>query len=712
MEGDRLVKLVGVDIGGTFTDIILVDTESGETSINKVPTTTDDPSRGMVQGILALTAGIGVDPADLEHVFHGTTIATNAMLEHQGARAGMITTEGYRDIIHIGRHQRPQHYSIMQDIPWQDRPLVQRRFRKVVRERLAPPHGDVLIELDEEQVRRAVRELKAAGVESIAVCLLFSYLNPAHEDRVREIVRKEYPEVFVTTSSSIFPQFREFERFTTACINAFVGPGVKRYVENLASSLKGSGIEGDLHIMRSNGGVATATAAAEKPVTLLLSGPAAGVLGGAWSGRLSGRGQVITFDVGGTSADIGIVTARGLTEASARDTWVAGFPVMVPMIDVHTIGAGGGSIAYVDAGGAFRVGPRSAGATPGPACYGKGGAEPTVTDANLVLARLDEAHFLGGEMPIYRALAEDAVRGLAGRLGFDLYEAAEGIITIVNHNMANAIRARTVQKGQDPRAFSLVAFGGAGPLHAAEVAESLDIPEVIVPPYPGITSATGLLTTDLKYDDIRTEFMLDAEIDVDRLNEHFDELDASVRGQLRRDRIPDEQITTARSADCRYAGQGYELRVEVPAGTLTDEAVPRILQGFHDLHRAEYGYAFEDHPIELVSIRVVGIGTTPKLASMRAQPGTMLDDAWLSSGEVYFRRDGELTRHATNYFRRHRLPMEERVDGPAVLFQRDSTTLIPPGWSARADGSDNLILTRGDHGRPPAGDGRSDHGTA
>src|SRR5882672_1938242 len=357
--------------------------------LHKVRSTPDDPGRAMVTGLLELCRQAEIGASEVDAVFHGTTVATNAVLEHRGSEAGMLTTKGFRDVVHIGRHQRPQHYSIMQDIPWQARPFVKRRHRHVVSERIAPPTGEVLEALDEDEVRAAARALKEAGVESVAVCFLFSYLNPAHERRAAEIVAEEMPGAFVTSSADIFPQFREFERFTTACMNAFVGPSTGRYLERLSGALAREGVPGKLHVMMSNGGVASVETAAQKPVTLLLSGPAAGVLGGLSAGEKAGRKRLITFDVGGTSADIGIVTERGITEASARDTWVAGYPLLVPMIDVHTIGAGGGSIAYVDGAGAFRVGPRSAGADPGPAAYGRGGAEPTVTDANLVLGRLD-----------------------------------------------------------------------------------------------------------------------------------------------------------------------------------------------------------------------------------------------------------------------------------------------------------------------------------
>ena len=403
------------------------------------------------------------------------------------------------------------------------------------------------------------------------MCFLFSYLNPTNERRAAEIVAEELPGAFVTASADISPQFREFERFTTACMNAFVGPGTGRYLERLAGALRAEGVTSGLHVMMSNGGVASARMAAEKPVTLLLSGPAGGVLGGVWTGELSGRQRLITFDMGGTSADIGIVTEQGITEASARDTEVAGYPLLVPMIDIHTIGAGGGSIAHVDAGGAFRVGPRSAGARPGPACYGLGGKEATITDANVVLGRIDPDRFLGGEMALERERSLSAVSELAQQLGLDVLAAAEGIVTIANAGMARAIRSRTVQKGHDPRTFALVAFGGAGPLHACEVADSLGIPEVLVPPHPGITSATGLLTGDLKVDQMRTVFMVEGAIDAARLNRDLEDLAAGVRAGLRRDGVPDDAIAVEVGLDCRYLGQGYELRVPLAAGSFGDD---------------------------------------------------------------------------------------------------------------------------------------------
>jgi N-methylhydantoinase A len=681
------MRVVGVDIGGTFTDFMLYDTESGAVHVHKVRSTPDDPGRALVSGLVELCRTAGIAPADIGAVFHGTTVATNAVLEHRGAEAGMVTTRGFRDVVHIGRHQRPQHYSIMQDIPWQARPFVKRRHRHVVSERIVPPTGEVLDPLDEDEVRAAARALKEAGVESVAVCFLFSYLNPVHERRAAEIVAEEIPGAFVTSSADIFPQFREFERFTTACMNAFVGPSTARYLEGLSGALAHERVPGKLHVMMSNGGVASVETAAQKPVTLLLSGPAAGVLGGLWAGETSGRKRLITFDVGGTSADIGIVTERGISEASARDTWVAGYPLLVPMIDIHTIGAGGGSIAYVDDGGAFRVGPRSAGASPGPASYGQGGEEPTLTDANVVLGRIDPDRFLGGEMKLERELAVTAVRRLADQLGLGLLEAAEGIVTIANANMSSAIRSRTVQKGHDPREFALVAFGGGGPTQAAEVADSLEIPEVIVPPYPGITSAMGLLTSDLKYDQMRTVFMLEGAIDAGRLDGELAAATDELRARLREDGVSREEIEVAAGLDCRYVGQGYELRIPLPEERFTPEA----LEEFHRLHEQEYGHAFRD-PIEIVNLRVTAHGKRPRVERLPAPQNG--GDPMLGEGEGLFRRDGRLTPYPTRYYERWLLPVGESFDGPAVVFQRDTTTVVPPGWKAGADVSGSLILSR------------------
>jgi N-methylhydantoinase A len=687
------MKTIGVDVGGTFTDIVFCDLGANQVAIHKVSTTPDDPSRGILQGIAEICRDNGIAPADIDYLLHGTTTATNAVLEHKGARAGMLTNEGFRDIIHIARHQRVEHYSIMQELPWQNRPMVKRRHRKVVKGRLGPPHGEELEPLDESGVIAAARLLKEEGVEAVAVCFLFSYLNPAHEQRAKEILERELPGIFITTSSSVSPQFREFERFTTACLCAFIGPKMRTYVSRLEDALRDAGLRSELRVMASNGGVATPAMVSEKPVMTLLSGLAAGVLGGAWIGDLSGRRKLVTFDIGGTSADIGIVVEGRFAETDPRSTSIAGFPLLLPMIDIHTIGAGGGSIAFIDQGGAFRVGPRSAGAVPGPAAYGRGGKEPTVTDANVVLGRLDKNDFLGGSMKLDEDAAHRVIEELANSLGMSKLEAAEGVLTVINSNMANAIRSRTVQKGIDPREFALVAFGGAGPLHGVEVAAILGFREVIVPPYPGITSAMGLLTTDLKYDTIRTEFQVSGNVDLDRLNADIAAMEDQLRRQFVADHLEAASMSFVRDGDLRYVGQGYELKIPFPVGVIGKRELEEIWKRFHEAHEREYRHAFPANPIEIVNVRVIGVGQMPKITKLAAPEGATLEKARVRTGQCVFRIDGELQTFETSFYRRHLLPVGETFKGPAIVLQKDSTTVVPPGCSAINDPAGNLILT-------------------
>ncbi|OSQ54490.1 N-methylhydantoinase [Marivita cryptomonadis] len=687
------MKTIGVDVGGTFTDLIYLDPETGEMGIHKVSTTPDDPSQGVMTGLKALMEQSGIDPAQVTQLLHGTTTATNAVLEAKGARAGMITNDGFRDVLHIGRHQRPNHYSIMQEIPWQDRPLIQRRYRKTVPGRLVPPTGEELIPLDEDAIRAAAQELKDDGVDAVAICFLFSYLNPDHEQRAKAIVSEVMPDAFVTTSSSISPQFREFERFTTAALATFVGPKVGRYVANLERALNDVGVTGDFRIMASNGGVATPRMVTENPALTMMSGLAAGVLGGVWVGGKCGRNKVITFDIGGTSADIGIAVDGVCAETDARSTSIAGFPLLMPMLDIHTIGAGGGSIAYVDQGGAFRVGPQSAGADPGPAAYGRGGTQPTVTDANLVLGRLEPGDFLGGDMGLDLEASQKVIGTLAAELGLDPLEAAEGVLTILNANMANAIRSRTVQRGIDPREFSLVAMGGAGPLQGAEVAQVLELPEVIVPPHPGITSALGLLVADLKYDVIRTQFQVSETADLARFNSEFDTMEADLKARLAEDHVFAEDVTFERAGDLRYLGQGYELRVPFDAGDISEASLQAVWDRFHALHASEYGHAFRDSPIEVVNLRLTARGHTKPFDLPVYTGGGSLEDAHVLTRDAVFRKDGSLETFATVVYRRDLLPLGVPLPGPAILLQKDSTTVVPPGATAKVDKTGSVIIT-------------------
>jgi len=687
------MKSIGVDVGGTFTDLIYFDPENGDIGIHKIATTPENPSLGVIAGIKVLCNLNDVKPSDIDHVFHGTTIATNAVLEGEGARTGMITNDGFRDVLHIGRHQRVEHYSIMQELPWQNRPLIARRDRKTVSGRLIPPTGEQLVPLNEAEVHAAAVDLLESGVEAVAICFLFSYLNPAHENRAKAIVQGVMPDAFVATSASISPQFREFERFTTTALATFVGPKVRAYIAGLNTALHGLGIRGDLRIMASNGGVATPRMVIENPAVTLMSGLAAGVLGGGWIGTQCGRERLITFDIGGTSADIGISVDGTFAQTDARSTSISGFPLLMPMLDIHTIGAGGGSIAYVDKGGAFKVGPQSAGAIPGPAAYGKGGSQPTVTDANLVLGRLEPSDFLGGDMGLDAAASNSVITILAGELGIDRLEAAEGILTILNSNMANAIRSRTVQKGIDPRRFSLVAMGGAGPLHGAEVATMLQIREVIVPPYPGITSAMGLLTADLKYDAIRTQFQVSPTCDLNRITADFKAMEAELMARFSDDGIEPSQVTFNRSGDLRYVGQGYELQVPISEGVVSASAMSTVWAKFHDIHAAEYGHAFARSPIEVVNLRLTAVGNLPKLEQMPPRKGGSLDAALLYKRNSVFRESGVLKTFETSVYRRDTIPIGAPFEGPAILLQKDSTTVVPPRSTARVHVSGSIIIT-------------------
>lgn len=684
--------VLGVDVGGTFTDLILADLGQRRLTVHKTPSTPANPAIGVVTGVRAICAEAGITPAQIDSLFHGTTVGTNAMLVHDGAVTGMITNDGFRDVLHIGRHQRPQHYSIMQDLPWQSRPLIRRRYRRTVAGRM-DANGAELVPLDEDAVRREARWLASEGVEAVLVGFLFSYVNPVHERRAAEILREEMPDAFVTTSSEVSPQFREFERFTTAAMSAFIGPKVRRYIGELQSTLAGQGLRGELHVMTSSGGLATPGMIAERPASTLLSGLVAGVRGGAWVGSHIGANRLITLDIGGTSADIGIARDGRLTEADARSAHIAGFPVMLPMIDIHTIGAGGGSIAYVDRGGAFRVGPESAGADPGPAAYGKGGELPTVTDANLVLGRLSAEDFLGGQMVLDAEAAARVIGGLAATLGKTPEETAEGTLTVLNSNMANAIRSRTVQKGIDPREFTLAGFGGAGPLHAAEVAGMLGVRRVLIPPHPGITSALGLLTADLEYHALRTAFAVKGALDHDRLTGLYDDMEAELAGIFARDGVPPEKQRMLREGDLRYVGQGYELKIDFPDGPLDAAALESVWQAFHARHRAEYGHAFPDSPIEIVTVKVRGLGEVEKLgAPPEVTGGDRVTE--IRRAACVFRVDDRLQRFDTPYLDRRSLPVGQELQGPAILLQVDSTTVIPPGWSYVADRFGNVLMTR------------------
>lgn len=692
---------IGVDVGGTNTDLILETTAKDSIGKgifeHKVPSTTEDQSIAVMRGILEICEKAGLDKREIDLIVHGTTVATNISIEKNGAEVGMLTTKGFRDILHIGRHKRPHNFSLHFDAPWQSSPLVKRRNRISINERILPPHGQVEVPLDEQEVREAVATLKSRGVQAVIIGFLYSFLNREHEQKAKEIVQEMMPGAFVCCSSEVVDVMREYERFSTTAMNAYVGPSTSHYLTHLSSQLREHGITADLRIMQSNGGVATVESCCERPVNILMSGPAGGVIGGHHFAQLDGEQNIITVDIGGTSADISTLSDGQIKIMNPRDSYVAGYPVMVPMIDLITIGAGGGSIAYVDEAGGFQVGPRSAGSNPGPACYNRGGTEPAVTDANIVLGRLDPDQMLGGDLNLDPALSAKAIKEkIADPLGLSVKDAALGILKIVNNNMALAIRSNSVARGVDPRDFVLMPFGGAGPVHGPALADEVNAKAVFVPPAPGITAAAGLLTTNLQYEATRSLLCdLDTitEQSLSRLREYLGMLEEEIRQKLRDDGVEQQNMMLTRLAECRYYGQGFELRATIPAGEVTRDGLQAVINDFHLCHETDYGYCFKDAVVELVTLRVIGNAESRKLDwPLSEEAGS--DD--LAGAFMYQRPtvfdDGQEC--MTPRYNRKALKAGQQIPGPALLMQHDSTSLVPPGWNARISKYGNLFISK------------------
>jgi len=691
---------VGVDVGGTFTDIVLERSAAGgerQVVVTKVSSTPHDQSEGVVEGILKVAALAGVEPGAIDAVFHGTTVATNMVIERTGARVGMITTRGFRDILHMARHKRPHNFSLQFDVPWQSKPLIRRRDRLPVTERIMPPTGEVAVPLSEDEVKQAAELFAKRGMDAIIIGFLFSFLNNEHELRAKEIIRSVLPDAFVCCSSEVVNTIREYERFSSTAMNAYIGPQTSAYLRKLEGRLREIGLGAHIRIMQSNGGISTVEKSSELPIGLLLSGPAGGVMGGRWTGENCGKENIITIDIGGTSADISVIQGGELRIKNPRDTEVGLLPVLVPMIDIDAIGAGGGSIAYVDRGGAFRVGPRSAGAVPGPACYGMGGTEPTVTDAQVVLGRLDPEQFLGGDIEIDASLSRKAIKThIADRLGLSVEEAALGILKIVNNNMALAINANSVAKGIDPRNFSLMGFGGAGPLHAVSLAEAIHAKDVISPVQPGITAASGLLVTDLQYESTHSLLIVlntASDAEYRSINGALERLIAEANRQFDSDGVPQNARRFHRVAECRYVGQGFELRAKMPDGPLTRENVSELIDSFYHEHKKVYGHAFRDQPAELVTLRLVANAAVDTLRLPELERG----DRENPPGAVLYTRrtvfdDGRSL--DTPRCHRDRLFAGDRIFGPAIVIQHNSTTLIPPHYVAEVMRFGDILIGR------------------
>jgi len=678
---------VGVDVGGTFTDIILEnhDANKNEVTVTKVSSTPHDQSEGVVKGVLQVCQLAGVSPSDIDMLYHGTTVATNMVIERDGAEVGMLTTRGFRDILHMARHKRPHNFSLQYEVPWQSKPLVKRRNRIPITERLMPPTGEVETPLNEDEVRAAAELLKKRGINSIVVAFLFSFLNNDHEMRAKEIVSSIHPDAYIYTSSEVVNVIREYERFSSTAMNAYIGPKTARYLSNLENRLKKEGINSQVRIMQSNGGISTIENSSDRPIGLLLSGPAGGVIGARSTGEYNNISNIITIDIGGTSADISVIQDGDLRIKNPRDTEVASLPVLVPMLDIDAIGAGGGSIAYIDDGGAFRVGPKSAGAVPGPACYGNGGEHPTVTDAQVVLGRLDQEQFLGGDIVIKPELAEKAIKThIADPLGMSVTEAALGILKIINNNMALAINSNSVAKGIDPRGFTLMGFGGAGPLHAVALAEMISAKNIISPSQPGITAALGLLVSDLKYEYTRSVLIplnQASDNDLAQINQIVEDLKAEADQQLDQDNVPKDKRQYEYIMECRYLGQGFELRAKMPNEPLTTKNVQVVIDNFYDVHKQQYGHAFKDQITEAITVRVVASADVEKLQLNKLEKGGSKNPeyAHLYNRETVFDDNKAVS---TPRYDRGKLKSGDTISGPAIVTQHNSTTIIPPDYTA------------------------------
>ena len=675
-----------VDTGGTFSDFVYLDEQTREISVAKLPSTPDDPSRAILAGVELLLAK-GVAPADIGYFCHGTTVGTNALLEGKGVRTGLLVTKGFRGIYEVAEQCRP-HGSAIFDI-FYDRPplLVPESLTGEVAERVSAS-GEVLLPLDEAALRTTIRELALENPQSVAVCLLFSFLKPEHEERARAILAEEIPGCAVSLSSDIVPQIREYYRLSTTVINAYLEPILARYIGNLEQRLSQAGLTTpQKYIMQSNGGMATFAASARKAVATVLSGPAGGITASVQTCRTTGLMNLITFDMGGTSCDVALIkdgepSVQNRGKIEERD-------ISLPMIDINTVSAGGGTLARVDRFGQLEVGPQSAGAVPGPACYGRGGAEPTITDCNLVLGYLGEGNFLGGKMKLDAKAAFNAIQDcVAEKLKLNVMDAAEGIVRIINVKMQEAIKAISTMRGHDLRDFHLLAFGGAGPLHACAIEAELGMAGVVVPLYPGVYSAMGLLMSDVKHDYIRSKLAGLAAITPEEISGVFAQLESLAMRDLRDEGFAPSEIGIERALDMRYAGQGYEITIpcEFP---LNAGSIAKLRNRFDESHKQMFGHTAPEEPVEIVSYRLRGIGRVPpvEIPKHRAE-GRPLKDALRETRKAHF--DGVAL--DCPVYQRELLDVGSRFVGPAIVDQLDATTLIPPGRTAHIDEFKNLII--------------------
>lgn len=674
---------IGIDVGGTFTDFTMIDEDQGIVHFHKVPSTPSDPSEAIATGIGQMLNDHGVAPSQVSHVGHGTTVATNLIIERKGARVGLITTQGFRDVLEIGRQTRPHLYDYSVGKP----PVaVPREFRAEVNERVNA-QGEVLTPLDGDAVRAAARRFAAAGIDAVTICFLHAYRNPAHEQLAARIVAEEMPDAYISLSSDVLPEFREYERLSTTVLNAAVGPKMARYLERFLQRVRELDIGHEPHTIHSNGGLMSIATVRQYPVRTCLSGPAAGVVGAAAVGRAIGSLNLVTFDVGGTSTDVSLICDGRPLFTSHRQ--VAGYPVKTPMVDIHVIGAGGGSIAWLDDAGALKVGPHSAGAVPGPVGYGRGGSEPTITDAEIALQRLNPVALLNGRMPVHVEAARQVIDERVARpLGLTREAAAEGILRIAAANMSRAIRAVSTERGHDLSQFALYAYGGAGPLHAVEVAEECGIPTVIVPQEPGTMCARGILLSDISFDFVRSEIALASAESWDVVSTIFDGLRDQAERWLEEERVEPALRLYHSAIDARYEGQNFEVQValdDTGAGGYAEFA-----RRFAETHEREYGYTVDDRKVQIINCRMQAVGQVVKAPLAPRQVDGTLDGACIGERRAYFgERHGWLD---TPVYDRDRVPTGVRFSGPALLEEMSSTTVVGAGQDVEVDAYGNLII--------------------
>ncbi|ACZ40899.1 hydantoinase/oxoprolinase family protein [Sphaerobacter thermophilus] len=669
---------VSIDIGGTFTDLVVHDEVGGRAFTGKVLSTPHNPAEGVITGLTTVLD----DPREIGFLVHGTTVGLNAFLERRGARVLLITTEGFKDVYTIARGDRKELRALRYRKPT---PLVPPSDIHTVRERIRWD-GTVQEPLHTEDLEPIIEKIQAEGIRAVAICFLHSYVNPEHELAVREILTQRLPGVSVSLSHEIAREWREYERTSTVVLNAYIAPPIENYLESLERQIAERGVQSRLYVMQSNGGVMTSAAARQTPIQTLLSGPVGGTIGGKALSEALGRPNLLCVDMGGTSFDVSLIVNGELSVST--ETVLEGLPVLMSIVDIHTIGAGGGSVAWLEAG-ALRVGPRSAGADPGPACYGKGGTEPTVTDANLFLGRINPGYFLGGNMTLDYDASARAIGRLADSLGMTSEALAEGILAIVNAKMADAMRTLTVKRGIDPRDFSVLAFGGAGPMHAAALADELEISEVIVPWAPGTFSAWGMLHTDVRHDLVRTFYSALDSTSPEQIDDVFTELEAQGRAILEEEHVPEDRMRFIYSADMRYVGQEYFVNIPVERGNGFSQAdIARMTELFHSTYRTRYGHATPGAPLEIVNLRVAALG----LLAGRVQGFQPQEETELvrETRKVIF--DGEPV--DTLILRRDVLPIGATFEGPAVVEEQTATTVVPPNWAGHVDHLGNLILRR------------------